>query len=344
MALTLAELARRFGAELRGAGEAEINGVAALDRAGPDQLSYVSDRRHRRQLAGTRAGAVLLAAADAEGYRGNALLTDRPQLLFARIAALLHPRARPRPGIHPSAVVDAQARIAATAAVGPGAVVEAEATVGEEAEVGPGCYVGRGARIGARTRLVGHVWVGERCVLGQDSLVHPGVVIGADGFGLAKDGERWVKVPQLGRVVVGDEVEIGANSTIDRGALTDTEIGNGVKIDNLVQVGHNARIGEDSAIAGCVGISGSAVIGRRCALGGQVGVAGHLSIADDVQVLGTSLVAASITEPGTYSSALPAERADSWRRKAVRLRQIEELTQRLRRLEREVQEAKEGSK
>lgn len=344
MALTLAELARRFGAELRGAGETEISGVAALDRAGPAELAYVSDRKHRRQLGATRAGAVVLTPADAAGFRGNALVTGQPQLLFARVAALLHPLAPPEPGIHPSAVVDARARIAASAAIGAQCVVEAGAVVGEGAELGPGCYLGRGAEIGDGTRLVGHVWIGERSVLGRNCLVHPGVVIGADGFGLAKDGERWIKVPQLGRVVIGDEVEIGANSTIDRGALIDTEIGDGVKIDNLVQVGHNVRIGEHTAIAGCVGISGSAVIGRRCALGGQVGVAGHLSIADDVQVLGTSLVAASLTEPGIYSSAIPAERADAWRRKAVRLRRIEELAQRLRRLEQEMQEAKEGSK
>lgn len=344
MALTLAELARRFGAELRGAGETEITGAAALDRAGPTHISYVADAKHRRQLGTTRAGAVISNAADAARHGGSALVTDRPHLLFARVAALLHPPAAPEPGIHPNATVDPLARVSATAAIGAHAVVEAGAVVGERVEVGPGCFVGRDAELGPGTRLVARVWVGERCVLGQDCLLHPGVVVGADGFGYAKDGERWVKAPQLGRVVIGNDVEIGANSTVDRGALIDTEIGDGVKIDNLVQVGHNVRIGEHTAIAGCVGISGSATIGRRCALGGQVGVAGHLSIADDVTVLGTSLVAASITEPGVYSSAIPSERAESWRRKVVRLKQFEDMAERVRRLEQELQAIRGESK
>ncbi|HEX7045734.1 MAG TPA: UDP-3-O-(3-hydroxymyristoyl)glucosamine N-acyltransferase [Burkholderiales bacterium] len=340
MAISLAELAQRFGGEVRGMPALEISGVAALDRAGPHELSYLSDPKHRPQLAQTRAGAVLLTPAEAAGYGGNVLLVDDPRLAFARIAAFLHPPARRAPGVHPTAVVDSAARIAATAAIGPLAVIEAGAVIGEHAEVGPGCYVGRDAEIGAHTRLVGRVWVGERCVIGRDCLLHPGVVVGADGFGFARDGVKWVKIPQLGRVVIGDAVEIGANTTIDRGALVDTEIGSGVKIDNLVQVGHNVRIGEDSILAGCVGIAGSAVIGRRCMLGGQVGVSGHLTIADDVQVLGTSLVSGSITEPGTYSSAIGAERAERWRRQAARLKQLDELARRLRRLEQEVEDLK----
>jgi len=340
MAVSLAELAQRFGGEVRGTPTLEIRGVAALDRAGPHELSYLSDPKHRPQLAQTRAGAVLLAPAEAAGYEGNAILVDNPRLAFARIAAFLHPPARRAPGVHPSAVVDPGARIAATAAIGPLAVVEAGAVIGEHVEIGPGSYVGRDAEIGAHTRLVGRVWVGERCIIGRDCLLHPGVVVGADGFGFARDGVKWVKIPQLGRVVIGDAVEIGANTTIDRGALVDTEIGSGVKIDNLVQVGHNVRIGEDSILAGCVGIAGSAVIGRRCMLGGQVGVSGHLSIADDVQVLGTSLVSGSITEPGTYSSAIGAERAERWRRQAARLKQLDELARRLRRLEQEVEDLK----
>jgi UDP-3-O-[3-hydroxymyristoyl] glucosamine N-acyltransferase len=341
MPVTLAELARRFGAQLRGVGDTPISGVAALNRAGPEQIAYVSDRAHRQLLNASRAAAVVLRAVDARAYNGNALIVDHPQLCFARIAAFLEHSDGPRSGIHPRALVDAEAQVAATAVVGAAAVIEAGAVLGEDVDIGPGCYVGAGAEIGAGSRLVGHVWIGARCVLGRNCLMQPGVVVGGDGFGYVKDGEHWIKVPQLGRVVIGDDVEIGANSTVDRGALSDTEIGDGVKIDNLVQVAHNVRIGEHTAIAACVGIAGSTTIGKRCAVGGQVGIADHLSIADDVRVLGKSLVASSIAEPGTYSSALAAETAVRWRRHVVRWKRLEQTEQRLRRLEEDVSSFKE---
>jgi UDP-3-O-[3-hydroxymyristoyl] glucosamine N-acyltransferase len=336
MPVTLAELAQRFGAEVRGAGDTPISGVAALDRAGPGQIAYVGDRVHRRLLGTSRAAAVVLSPADANAYSGNALIVDHPHLCFARIAALLARATGARAGVHARALVDASARVAATAAVGADAVIETDAVVADDVEIGPGCYVGPGAQIGAGSKLVGHVWIGARCVLGRNCLLQPGVVIGGDGFGYAKDGERWIKVPQLGRVVIGDDVEIGANSTVDRGALSDTEIGDGVKIDNLVQIAHNVRIGEHTAIAACVGIAGSTTLGKRCAIGGQVGIADHLSIADDVRVLGKSLVANSIAESGTYSSAIPSESAVRWRRQVVRLKRLDETEQSLRRLEQEV--------
>lgn len=340
MPVTLAELARRFGAEWRGDGETEVVGVAAFDSAGPGQIAYVSDPSYRQRLGESRAAVLILTATDAATYRGNALVAQNPQLCFAHIAAFMHPVARIGAGVHASALVDPNARVAATAGIGAGAVIEADAIIGDDVEIGPGCYIGRGAIIGTSTRLGGHVWIGERCVLGNNCLLQPGVVIGGDGFGYAKEGERWIKVPQLGRVVIGNDVEIGANSTVDRGALNDTEIGNGVKVDNLVQIAHNVRIGENTIIAACVGISGSTVIGRRCAFGGQVGVAGHLTIADDVQVFGTSLVAESITEAGTYSSAIRSEHAARWGRQVVRLKRLDETEKRLRRLEQEVQNLK----
>lgn len=337
---TLAELARRFGGRVRGAGEVDIVSVAALDRAGPGHISYLQDRRYRPELAATRASAVILRADDAEAYPGNALIVEQPQLCFARIAAFLHPAPAIKAGIHPTAQVDPTARIAASASIGPHAVVEAGAVVGEEAQIGPGCHVGRDARVGARTRLIGRVWIGYGCVVGADSLLHPGAVIGADGFGFAKDGERWVKIPQLGRVVIGNDVEIGANTTIDRGTFGDTEIADGVKLDNLIHIGHNVRIGEHTAMAACVGVSGSVTIGRRCLFAGQVGVVDHVSIADDVMVLGKSMVAASIDEPGAYSSGIPAEPAEQWRRRLVRLRQLDEMAQRLKQLEKELEDLK----
>lgn len=341
MAATLAELARRFGGRLRGAGDVEISDVAPLDRARSHQISYVNDRKHRRLLGACRAGAVVLTAADAEEYSGNVLIVDQPQLCFARIAAFLHPTVKPRPGIHPSAVVDPAARVSAQASIGAHAVVEAGAAIGEDVEVGAGSYVGRDAAIGAGTRLIGRVWVGERCVVGKNCLLHPGSVVGADGFGYAKDEERWIKIPQLGRVVVGDDVEIGANTTIDRGTFGDTEIADGVKLDNLVHIGHNVRVGAHTAMAALVGVSGSVTIGRRCMLAGQVGVVDHVSIADDVLVLGKSMIASSIVEPGAYSSGIPAERAEHWRRQVVRLQQLDELARRVKQLEKEIENLKE---
>ena len=337
MPFTLAQLAARVGGRVQGAGELEIIGVAPLERAGPTQIAHLSDRKYRRQLETSRAGAVILAAADAAGYTGNALIADAPHLCFARVAALLHPPTPVAPGVHPSATVDTHARVAANCSIGAQTVVEAGAVVADGAVIGPGCYLGRDAAVGQGTRLVGQVWIAERCVIGRNCIIHPGAVIGADGFGYAKDGERWIKVAQLGRVVIGDDVEVGANTTIDRGALDDTVINDGVKLDNLIQIAHNVRVGENTIMAACVGIAGSVTIGRRCAFGGQVGIAGHLEIADDVQVLGTSLISGSIDEPGTYSSAISAERAEKWRRNAVRIRQLDDLAQRLRELEQEVQ-------
>lgn len=340
MPVTLAELARRFGAQVRGAGETQIVGVADFDRAGPGEITYVSDTARRRRLADCRAAAVIVSATDAAGYAGNALIVDHPQLCFARVAAFLHAPHTTERGVHPSAQIDPTAHVAATAAVGANTVIEAGAKIGDNAEFGPGCHVGRGAEIGDGTRLVGHAWIGTDCVVGRNCVLHPGVIVGGDGFGYAQDGSRWVKVPQLGRVVIGDDVEIGANSTVDRGTLTDTVIESGVKIDNLVQIAHNVRIGENTAIAACVGIAGSTTIGKRCAIGGQVGITGHLTIADDVRVLAKSLIGTSIDEAGTYGSAIQVEPAAKWRRQVVRLKRLEDTERRLRQLEQEVEDLK----
>jgi len=337
MAVTLAELAQRFQMQLRGDGAIAISGVAALEVAEPGDLAYVSNPAYRKYLSSTRAGALVLNAEDAGLYTGNALIAANPQLCFARIAALLNPSPAVHPGRHPSAIVDTAARVAANAWIGPQVVIEGGAVIEDNAFIGPGCVVGQGATIGADTRLISTVTVTHACRIGRRCIVHPGAVIGSDGFGYAKDGERWVKVPQLGRVVVGDDVEIGANTTIDRGALGDTVIGNGVKLDNLVQIAHNVQIGEHTAMAGCVGVAGSAVIGKRCAIGGQVGIAGHLQIADDVTVMGTSLVGGSLTRPGVYSSSMPAEAAEQWRKNAARFRHLDEMARRLKELERKIE-------
>lgn len=333
MTVTLAELARRFQGRVRGNPDLVVKRVASLDAAGPDDISYLSDGKYLARLSATRAGAVILTEADASHCAGSALIVENPHLCFARVAQLLHSPPPFRPGVHAGAVVSPSAHVAKSAWIGPHAVVEDGAEIMEDAYVGPGCLVGQGAKVGARTRLVGHVAIGERCAIGADCLLHPGAVIGADGFGFARDGERWQKVPQLGRVIVGNEVEVGANTTIDRGALDDTVIGNGVKLDNQIQIAHNVRIGDNTAIAAAVGIAGSTRIGRRCTFGGQVGIIGHLEIADDVHVTAKSLVTSSISQAGVYSSSLKAEPAEKWRRNAARLHRLDEMAQRLKKLE-----------
>jgi UDP-3-O-[3-hydroxymyristoyl] glucosamine N-acyltransferase len=337
MGFRLGELAQRVQGRVQGRADILIEGAASLAEAGPHEIAFAADERYRQALQTTAAGAVVLTAALAKDFAGNALVVADPRLAFARICSWLYPPPAVEPGIHPTAVVDPTARVSPDAAVGPHAVIEAQAVVASGAYIGPGSYIGRGATVGAGTRLVAHVVLAQDCVIGARCLVHPGAVIGADGFGFARDGERWVKQPQLGRVVVGNDVEIGANTTIDRGTLGDTVIGDGVKLDNLIQVAHNVRIGEHTVIAACTGIAGSAVIGRRCQIGGQAAINGHITIADDVQIMACSLVTSSITEPGSvYSGAIRAVPAAAWRRTAARLYQLDALALRLRELEKRI--------
>jgi UDP-3-O-[3-hydroxymyristoyl] glucosamine N-acyltransferase len=324
---SLGELAVRFGLALRGEPALRVWRVATLAHAETGALSFLANPRYRRQMQSTRATAVLVAAEHAVGCPVAALIDPNPYLAYARIAELLHPQAPPAAGIHPSAVVARGARVAASATVGPLTVIEDDAEIGERVFVGPGCVVQRGARIGADSRLMTRVTVCAAVQIGQRCILHAGAVIGADGFGFAPDAGTWVKVPQVGSVQIGDDVEIGANTTIDRGAIDDTVLENGVKLDNQIQVGHNVTIGAHTAIAGCVGISGSTTIGRRCMIGGAVGIAGHLTIADDVVVTGLTLVSASIRRAGSYSSGMPAVETRTWRRIVARLRRLDDKEQ-----------------
>jgi UDP-3-O-[3-hydroxymyristoyl] glucosamine N-acyltransferase len=317
-------LAVRFGLELRGEPDTRVSRVATLSEATPGTLSFLAESRHRRELASTQASAVVLAVSDARACPVAALIGSNPRLSFAHIAELLHPERRASPGVHPSAVVAATARIPASAAVGPLAVIEERVELGERVEIGPGCIVQSGARVGDDTRLVARVSLYPGVQIGRRCLLHAGAVIGADGFGLAADRGEWHKVPQVGSVRVGDDVEIGANTTVDRGAIDDTVIEQGVKLDNQIQVGHNVIIGEHTAIAACTGISGSTRIGKRCMVGGMVGFAGHLTIADDVAITGCSLVSASIKEAGSYSSGMPTVPTRAWRRMVAHLRRFGE--------------------
>ena len=334
MTTTLGELAVRHGLELRGDPDVRVARVGTLQQAGPDAVSFLANPRYRKYLATTRAGAVVLEAALAEQCATSVLVSANPYAAYARIAADLHPAPQFEPGIRAGAVVDPTAEVAADACVAPGAVVEAGAHVGAGAFVGPNSVVGAGARLGPGSRLVANVTLCHGVRLGARVLVHPGAVIGADGFGLAREREGWIKVPQLGSVVIGDDVEIGANTTIDRGAIDDTVIEEGVKLDNQIQVAHNVRIGAHTVIAGCTGISGSTTIGRNCMIAGKVGIAGHLEIADGTVITGLSLVSRSIRKPGVYSGALPFDDAASWRRNAARFRHLDGLAKRLAVLER----------
>ena len=317
---SLGELAVRFGLTLRGEPHLAVRSVATLARAEPGSLSFLANSRYRRQLQTTRATAVLISAGDAGDCPVAALIHPDPYLAYARIALLLHPQAMPAPGKHPSAVVSGSARIAASANIGPLAVVEDDAQIGDRVVIGPGCIVQRGAVVGEDSVLVSRVNLYPGVSLGKRCILHAGAVVGADGFGFAQNSGSWFKVPQVGSVRIGDDVEIGANTTIDRGAIDDTVVEDGVKLDNQIQVAHNVVIGAHTAIAACCGISGSTVIGQRCMIGGMVGFAGHLTIADDVVVTGCSLVSASIKKPGSYSSGMPTVETRLWRRMVAHLR------------------------
>jgi len=334
MGVTLGQLAVRFGCELVGDPDTEISTLGTLENAGPGSVSFLANPRYRKHLAATRASAVVLKASDLQFCSTSALVSENPYTTYARIGQFLNPPREFAPGVHPSAVVESSARVDPTAWVGPQCYVGEQAEIGEGVQLGPSCVVERGARLGKDTRLVGRVYVGEGVLIGARCILHPGSVVGSDGFGLAPDRDGWVKVPQLGTVRIGDDVEIGANTTVDRGAIEDTVIGDDVRVDNQVQVGHNVHIGAHTAIAGCVGISGSVKIGSWCLLGGDVGIAGHLSIADRVTITGRTLVNHSIHEAGSvYSGALPMDEAIRWRRNSARFRQLEQLFRRVKALE-----------
>lgn len=322
MAVTLRELAEFIGARLRGDPECVVERVATLERAQAGEVSFLYNRGYHKYLKITRASAVILAQRFADECPVDALISEDPYLAYAKAATLLHPAPASTQGVHPHAQIDPAADVDGSASIGAFAVVEAGAAIGAEVFVGPHCFIGANAAVGDYSRLYNHVSICHAVSLGRRCIVHPGAVVGADGFGLAKDGERWFKIPQLGSVRVGDDVEIGANSTVDRGTIRDTVIESGVKIDNLVQVAHNVRIGAHTAIAGCVGISGSVSIGRRCMIGGGVGLSGHLDICDDVTITGMSLVTKSIKRPGTYSGGWPAQEAQRWRRGVARFRRL----------------------
>lgn len=337
VAVRLADLVAALGGDLVGDGNRSIDGIAPIDRAGPSHITFLAQARLAAQIERTGAGCVVVRAEhrDAAAARTAAIVTADPYLYFARLTQWWAAQSRPAvaAGIHPSAVVEPGAHIDASASVGALAFVGTGARIGAGAVLGAQAFVGAGAEVGAHTRLGARVVLESGCRIGQRGIVQPGAVIGGDGFGFAPHQGQWVKIEQLGGVRIGDDVEIGANTCIDRGALDDTVIEDGVKLDNLVQVGHNTRIGAHSAAAGCVGISGSATIGKRVTLAGAVGVAGHVTIADDVHVTAFTAVSRSLHQPGVYSGMFPIDDNATWEKNAATLRQLYALRNRLRALE-----------
>jgi len=331
--LSLLDIANRFQLQFVGDGAIEIDRVQSLTGASAGALTFLSQVKFKAQLSNSAASAVIVKPEWAEFAPMAVLLSDDPHVSYAKIAQLLHPQPSVSAGIHPSATVHPTAQVDASASIAAQAVIEADAVVGAGCFVGAGSYLGERVVLGEECYLNPHVTVHHDCHFGKRVRVQSGTVIGAEGFGYANDKGRWLSIPQIGAVQIGDDVEIGANTTIDRGALEDTVIEEGVILDNLIQVAHNVRIGAFSAIAGCVGIAGSAKIGRYCTVGGAAGILGHLEITDHVNITAKSLVTRSISEAGTYSSGTPLQPNRLWKRNRVRFSQLDSMARRLSDLE-----------
>lgn len=336
IAFTLAQLAEQLGARVEGDDSKLIHGLAALQGAGPDDLSFLANRQYRKQLATTQAGAVLLTEADAGDYDGNVLVVADPYLAYAQLSHQFDRKPLAQAGIHPTALIAETARVDATACIGPGVVIEAGAVIGARVTLGAHCVIGARCQVGADSWFAPRVTLYHDVRTGERTVIQTGAVIGGEGFGFANAAGQWHKIAQIGGVLIGDDVEIGANTTIDRGALSDTVIGNGVKLDNQIQIAHNVQIGDHTAMAACVGISGSTRIGRHCMIAGGVGMVGHIDICDNVFVSGMTMVTRSITEPGAYSSGTAMQTAADWKKSAARFRQLDTLAKRVQQLEKKL--------
>jgi UDP-3-O-[3-hydroxymyristoyl] glucosamine N-acyltransferase len=341
---SLREIAAQLGGEVLGDGDVAVSRMASLANARPGDLSFLSDSKYRSLLATTQASAVVIGTNASDTTDLPRIVTDNPYAYFARVSTLLNPVAAPVPGIHPTAVVDATASVPASASVGARAVIGRGAHIGEFAVIGAGTVIGDHVTIGDHTVLHANVTIYYGCELGANCILSSGVVIGADGFGYAEDQGRWVKIPQVGRVLIGDYVEIGANTAIDRGALDDTIIEEGVKLDNLIQIGHNCRVGAHTVIAGCVGVAGSTRIGRHCRIGGAAMILGHLEIADGVTVSPGSMITRSLAQADTYTALMPFQSHDKWLKTAAHLRHLGDMTDRIARLEKELEALKKEKK
>lgn len=340
----LSDLVERLGGQLTGEANLAVHGIAPLEHADATRITFLSNPKLRKQASETRAAALVLKSADAElvrqaGYAGALIVVDNPYVWFARAAQWFAAQnALPvTPGIHPTAFVDPSAQVAASAVIGPQVCIESGAVIGEHVRIDAGSFVGADTVIGEHGRLHANVTVHHGCRIGARVNIYSGAVIGSDGFGFANEGGRWIKIPQTGGVEIGDDVEIGANTCVDRGALSDTVIEDGVKLDNQIQIGHNCRIGAHTAMAGCVGVAGSATIGRYCTFGGAAMVLGHLTIADNVHISSGSMVSRSITEAGQYTGFYPLAKNADWERSAAIVRNLDSLRDKIRALEKAMQ-------
>ncbi|WP_200627092.1 UDP-3-O-(3-hydroxymyristoyl)glucosamine N-acyltransferase [Pseudomonas sp. LAM2023] len=340
--MTLGQLAEALGATLKGPEALQITGLATLQEAGPGQLSFLANPQYRKYLDHSQAAAVLLKAADAEGFAGNALIVADPYLAYARISHLFDPKPKAVAGIHPSAVVAEDAQVDASASIGPFAVIESGARIGANVSVGAHCVVGARCVIGEGGWLAPRVTLYHDVTIGKRVVIQSGAVIGGEGFGFANEKGVWRKIAQIGGVTIGDDVEIGVNTAVDRGALSDTRIADGVKLDNQIQIAHNVQIGEHTAMAACVGISGSTRIGKHCTIAGGVGMVGHIDVCDNVFVSGMTMVTRSITEPGAYSSGTAMQPLAEWRKSAARIRHLDDMAKRLQQLEKRVDTVTSG--
>jgi UDP-3-O-[3-hydroxymyristoyl] glucosamine N-acyltransferase len=333
--LRLEEIVARLGGQLEGDPSVVVSQVATLASAGAGQIAFLANPKYRQQLQATRASAVIVPPKFADDTELPRIVHQNSYAYYARVAALLNPpEARPA-GVHPSAVI--HTAVPETARIGENVVIGRNATIGENVTLYPGCVIDDGVSIGADSVLYPNVVVYRDCVIGSRAVVHAGAVIGSDGFGFAKEGGRWIKIPQLGRVVIGDDVEIGANTSIDRGALDDTVIGDGVKLDNQIQIAHNVVVGDHAAMAGCVGIAGSARIGRRCTIGGAGMIVGHIELADDVHVSAGTMITKSLHQPGQYTGVFPFEAHEEWLRSAAQMRRLTKLAERVAELEKKLE-------
>jgi UDP-3-O-[3-hydroxymyristoyl] glucosamine N-acyltransferase len=334
---SLSDLSSRFGLELQGDGELLIDGVGTLDSAGPDKIAFLANPCYRKKLLETKAGAVILKKGDTKSCPTNYLVAEDPYLAYARVATLFDSRPAAEPGIHPTAVISESSRIGLNVSIGPHVVIGDDCDIGDDCTIGPGTVLEAECRLAPGCRLFANVSLGHGVLLGARTMIHPGAVIGSDGFGIAFATDHWEKVPQLGSVVIGDDCEIGANTCIDRGTVGNTVLEDDVRIDNLCQIGHNVHVGAHTAIAGNSGIAGSVKIGKFCLLGGGSGVSGHLEIADRTTITGGSQVFRSISEPGTtWSGHLPSSPIHQWQRNLARLRKLDELARKVHALERQL--------
>ncbi len=341
---SLGSIVERFGGELIGDRNILITQIAPLDLAQPCHLSFLTQPKYRSQLQKTKAGAVILGREARDLTLLPRIVCDDPYVYFAKVSAFLNPLKAILPGIHSSAVIAANARVPASATIGAHALIGENVVLGERAVIGPGCCLSNGVKIGEATFLHPRVVIYHECVIGDRGVLHSGVVIGSDGFGMAMDEGHWLKIPQIGRVIIGNDVEIGANTTVDRGAMGDTVIEDGVRLDNQIQIGHNVHIGAHTAIAACVGIAGSTKIGRYCRIGGAAMIGGHLQIADNVTISGATAVAKPISKAGIYTSVYPFESHSEWLKNAAHLRHLHELAKKIRELEEQGKKQKRKTK